>query len=194
MPFSLSSSSAAPLDVSLDAEQGRVATPVDVEDEVLRLFDTTAPAVRRCICSCGIPADVADDIVQETFLALFQHLRKGGHRENLRAWLIQVGYRQALKHRRGEGRRRRWQEPWEADVVDIPDPTIGPEAACAAKEYRRRMRSVLKALPERDRQCVGLRADGLRYREIADVLGISLGAVAKSLARAVGRLSTVIGR
>jgi RNA polymerase sigma-70 factor (ECF subfamily) len=190
--LSISSSSAAQLDVSLDAEPGRIATPLNVNDEVLRLFDATAPAVRRCIGSCGVSPDVADDIVQETFLALFQHLRKGGQRENLRAWVIQVGYRLALKHRRGEGRKRRWQGPWEPDVVDISDPATGPEAACAAKEDRRRLRSVLQALPERDRQCVRLRADGLRYREIADVLGISLGTVAKSLARAVGRLSAVI--
>jgi len=192
VPLSISSPRAAPLEVPLDAERERTATPLNVDDEVLRLFDATAPAVRRCICSCGVSPDVADDIVQETFLALFQHLRKGGHRENLRAWVIQVGYRLALKHRRGEGRRRRWQGPWEADVVDVSDPTTGPEAACAANEDRRRVRSVLRVLPERDRQCVCLRADGLRYREIADVLGISLGSVAKSLARAVGRLSAVI--
>jgi DNA-directed RNA polymerase specialized sigma24 family protein len=36
-----------------------------------------------------------------------------------------------------------------------------------------------------------LRAEGLRYREIAGVLGISLGGVAKALAYAVLRLSNV---
>jgi RNA polymerase sigma-70 factor (ECF subfamily) len=55
-------------------------------------------------------------------------------------------------------------------------------------ERRRRLRSVLNALPQRERQCLHLRHDGLRYREIARVLGISLGAVAKLLARAIGRL------
>jgi RNA polymerase sigma-70 factor (ECF subfamily) len=192
VPFSLSSSSAAPLDVALDAASRHVAAPLDAKDEVLLLFDTTAPALRRCIGSCGVPPDVADDLVQEAFVALFQHLRKGGNRDNLRAWVIQVGYRLALKHRRSEGRRGRWQGPWEVDVADVPDPTTGPEAACAAREEQRRLHSVLKALPARDRQCVYLRADGLRYREIAGILGISLGAVSKSLARAVGRLSTVI--
>jgi RNA polymerase sigma-70 factor (ECF subfamily) len=50
------------------------------------------------------------------------------------------------------------------------------------------MWSVLSALSQRERQCLHLRHDGLRYREIAKVLGISLGAVAKSVARAIGRL------
>jgi RNA polymerase sigma-70 factor (ECF subfamily) len=55
-------------------------------------------------------------------------------------------------------------------------------------ERRHRLRSVLDALPQRERQCLHLRNDGLRYREIAKVVGISLGAVAKLLARAIGRL------
>ena len=71
-------------------------------------------------------------------------------------------------------------------------------AVCTARnarraEQRRRLRAVFRALPERDRQCLSLRAQGLRYREIAKALGISLGAVAKSLAHAVMRLSHVKG-
>jgi RNA polymerase sigma-70 factor, ECF subfamily len=193
LPLSLFPS-AAPLDLSRDTEHALVATPAGVRDEVLELFDACAPAVRRCVRACGIPSDVADDIVQETFVALFQHLRRGGSRGNLRGWVMQVGYRLALKHRRAEGRRARWQGPWDAEAGAVPDPAAGPEESCVADEERQRLRAVVKALPERDRQCVFLRAEGLRYREIADVLGVSLGAVAKSLARAVGRLSAVIER
>jgi RNA polymerase sigma-70 factor (ECF subfamily) len=47
---------------------------------------------------------------------------------------------------------------------------------------------VVDALPERERLCLHLRHDGLRYRDIAKVLDISLGAVAKLLARAIARL------
>ncbi len=103
LPLSLYPSSTAPLDISLDTEHGLVATPASVRDDVLRLFDACAPAVRRCVRSCGITSDVADDIVQETFVALFQHLRKGGSRENLRGWVMQVGYRLALEASTGRG-------------------------------------------------------------------------------------------
>jgi RNA polymerase sigma-70 factor (ECF subfamily) len=53
----------------------------------------------------------------------------------------------------------------------------------------RRLRTVVRALPERDRQCLFLRAEGLRYRDIARTLDISLGGVAKSLARTMKRLT-----
>jgi len=48
---------------------------------------------------------------------------------------------------------------------------------------------VLQALPETDQQCLSLRAEGLRYREIAAVVGISLGSVAASLERSLDRLA-----
>ena len=51
-----------------------------------------------------------------------------------------------------------------------------------------RLRAVLRALPEPDQHCLRLRAEGLRYREIAEVLGMSLGAVSISLTRSLARL------
>jgi len=193
LPLTAFPSSTAPLDVPLDGEHALTAAP-SVRDEVLQLFDAHAQAVRRYVRSCGVSPDVADDIVQETFVALFQHLRKGGGREHLRGWVMQVGYRLALKHRRGEGRRRRWQGPWEAEAAGVADPAAGPEQQCVVSEDWQRVRAVLRALPERDRRCVYLRAEGLRYREIAHVLGMSLGGVAKSLTRAIARLSAGVGK
>jgi RNA polymerase sigma-70 factor (ECF subfamily) len=52
------------------------------------------------------------------------------------------------------------------------------------------MRAALGALSPRDRQCLSLRAEGLRYRDIARVLGMSLGGVAKAIARAIDHLSS----
>ena len=55
-------------------------------------------------------------------------------------------------------------------------------------EKEMRLRAVLRALPEHDQHCLRLRAEGLRYREIAEVLGMSLGAVSISLTRSLARL------
>ena len=48
-------------------------------------------------------------------------------------------------------------------------------------------------LPERDRRCLQLRAEGLKYREIARILGISLGAVSISLSRSLARMTSAAG-
>ena len=47
----------------------------------------------------------------------------------------------------------------------------------------------MDALPETDRECLYLRSEGLRYREIAQILEISIGSVANCLARSLARLA-----
>jgi RNA polymerase sigma-70 factor (ECF subfamily) len=77
----------------------------------------------------------------------------------------------------------------ERESLQFADPHPNPEDQIAFRQRQDRLRSVVDALPEADRECLFLRAEGLRYREIADVLGISLGGVANSLAKSLGRLS-----
>jgi RNA polymerase sigma-70 factor (ECF subfamily) len=76
-------------------------------------------------------------------------------------------------------------------VDRVTDPAANPEQQLVDDRRTRRLRAVVLALPERDRQCLFLRAEGLRYREIAKILDVSLGAVAKSLTRTMTRLTNV---
>lgn len=69
------------------------------------------------------------------------------------------------------------------------DPSPNPEEQVSFGQKRARLLAVLQALPEDDRHCLCLRAEGLRYREIAAVLGISLGSVSISLTRSLARLA-----
>jgi len=164
-----------------------------VQREVLQLFDECAPGLRRYVRSCGLTPDAAEDVVQDAFLALFRHLCLDGSRRNLRGWLVQVCYRSALKHRERSARRDRRETPWEPHLVDsVIDPGDDPEAQLSTDRQQSRLRAVVRALPWRDRQCLYLRAEGLPYRDIAKALGVSLGTVAKSLARAVTRLSNAV--
>jgi RNA polymerase sigma-70 factor, ECF subfamily len=160
----------------------------DIQEDVLHLFDECGPRVCRYVRSFGLPADAAEDVVQEVFLSLFRHLLLGRPRGNLRGWIFRVGHHLALKQREKAAIRRRRETGLE-DAADIlSEPAADPERQLADEQRRRRLLSIVRALPERDRRCLYLRAEGLRYREIAGALQISLGAVAKSLARATERL------
>jgi len=75
----------------------------------------------------------------------------------------------------------------------VIDPAANPEQQLADDRRVRRLRAVVRALPERDRQCLFLRAEGLGYRDIAKTLNISLGGVAKSLVRTMTRLTNADG-
>lgn len=156
-------------------------------DEVIGLFDQLRDRLLRYIVSFGLPVEDGEDIVQEVFLALFRHLQQGRSRSNLRAWTFRVAHNQALKRRAEETRHG------DGNAADlVADPSPNPEDQAAAALRRRRVLSVVNALPEQDRRCLILRAEGLRYREIAKVLDISLGAVSLSLERALTRLTRAV--
>ena len=165
-----------------------------VEAEVLELFDECAVPLARYVRGCGLDPATAEDVVQDAFIALFRHLRLGRPRDNLRGWLFTVAHRQAQKSRLRIARQRAVECAVEPGVIDRePAGSGNPETWLAQRETDRRLRSAFRALPDRHSHCLLLRAEGLRYREIAKVLGISLGGVAKTLASAVLRLSVVTG-
>jgi RNA polymerase sigma-70 factor (ECF subfamily) len=164
-----------------------------VQAEVLARFDEFQRPLLRYVCSFGLGIRDAEDVVQDTFVALYRHLLRGKPRSNLQGWLFRVAHNLALKRRT---RQRIEAARLTAVEEALSEPAAGQdqERALIRQEQQRRAVAILRALPERDRHCLHLRAAGLRYREIARVLGISLGAVGKSMARAVGRLGCVVGR
>ena len=180
------------LDLSLLSAESLPAAPRAADEEVLLLFDRHAASLLRYVGSFGLLACDTEDVVQDVFLSLYRHVQRGRPRNNLRGWVFRVAHNLALKHQR---KLRRFPGVWdEAFMAGCADASPNPEEQASGRQRLRRLLSVLRALPERDRRCLCLRAEGLRYREIGDVLGISLGAVAKALARALNRMERAAER
>ena len=161
--------------------------PSRLEDEVTALYDQFRPAIVRYLISMRVPAGEADEVAQDVFLELFRHLREGKPRTNLRSWIFRVAHNLGLKRRIHQ-----WRAPEqyvsETETDRRADSAPDPEELAAANQRQARLLAVVHALPERDRQCLSLRAEGLNYREIAESLGIALGSVAASLQRSLDRL------
>jgi RNA polymerase sigma-70 factor (ECF subfamily) len=172
------------------ARSGSPAT--QLEQEVVELFDSLRNPVLRYLLRVGLPVEDAEEIVQEVFLALFRHLHGGKARGNLRGWIFRVAHNLGLKRRAAMTRANNLGAIDESEMV--LDPSPNPEDQAASVQRHTRLLAVLNALPEQDRSCLHLRAEGLRYREIAEVLRISLGAVAASLARSMDRMTRVSER
>jgi RNA polymerase sigma-70 factor, ECF subfamily len=169
----------------------RADEPSPLEAEVVALFDRLRnPLLRYLLSFRSLAVPDCEEIVQETFLALFQHLQRGGARHNLAAWLFRVAHNMGLKRLQRSRRDSRSLVDWaEAPEQAAVDSAPNPEDACLRGEAGARVEAVWQALPELDRRCLVLRAEGLRYREIAEVLEISLGGVAKSLGRSLARMA-----
>jgi RNA polymerase sigma-70 factor, ECF subfamily len=163
------------------------AAAVEIEVEVIALFDQLQERLFGYILSFGLTVHDAEDVVQETFLSLFRHLHLGRPRQNLRGWIFRVGHNLALKRRIAV--QAGTAVAYEDIAAEHHDPSPSVEEQIAFNQRQRRLLAVLEALPEQDQRCLTLRAEGLKYREIAGILGISLGSVSMSLARSLARLA-----
>ncbi len=164
------------------------ANPSEIECEVISLFDQFRNSLLRYALSFGLSVHDGEEITQEVFLALFEHLREGKSRHNLRGWIFRVAHNLALKQRQANHRRPGERDSDEGRAEKQADPGPSPEEQLLSRKRQQHLMAVLQALPERDRCCLGLRLEGLRYREIGQVLGMSLGAVSISLTRSLARL------
>jgi len=170
------------------AESARSAGSSSLEERVISLFDQFRSPLLRYLCGFQIPVQDAEEILQEVFLSLFQHLRQQRPDANLQGWIFRVAHNLALKSRlRGRRRAERFSNAPDATAA-AADRSPNPEEAAVARQRQQRLLAVVRALPEHDQFCLSLRAEGLRYREIAEVLGISLGAVANSIEKSMVRL------
>jgi RNA polymerase sigma-70 factor (ECF subfamily) len=176
------------LPFSTAAEAALSAKPSEIEREVMELFEQFRNPLLRYALALGIPVHDAEEVIQEVFLSLFRHLQLRRSRKNLRGWIFRVAHNIALKKRHANQKSRdRMASDWTVAEERL-DPSPNPEEQLSSAQRRERLLAVVRALPEADQGCLRLRAEGLRYREIATVLGISLGAISISLTRSLARL------
>jgi RNA polymerase sigma-70 factor (ECF subfamily) len=168
--------------------------PSEIEVEVMTLFDQFRCPVLRYSLSIGIPLHDAEEVAQEVFLALFRHLNLRKSRRNLRGWIFRVAHNLALQHRQANQISRETITSDRMIAEEQLDPSPDPERQLCFTQRRTRLLATVSALPEADQYCLRLRAEGLRYREIAAVLGISLGAVSISLTQSLARLTRADGQ
>ena len=169
-----------------------VPAPAPLEFEIVDLFTQFRNPLLRYVSALGLPSADGEEVVQEVFLALFQHLRQGKPRTNLKGWVFRVGHNLALKQRMRNGRHDKLHG-CEVVASEHLAPELNPEEHFLGVQHRENLLSVIDTLPETDRCCLYLRAEGLRYRQIAEVLDISLGGVSEMLGRTLARLSKVEG-
>jgi RNA polymerase sigma-70 factor, ECF subfamily len=176
------------------------STPVEdvrslsIEDEITGYFDELHDPLMRYLLSLRFGVQDAEDLIQETFFALFKHFRAGKPRTNVRGWVFRVAHNLGLRRQHKNRRTHLAANPFDHDARFQLYRGLNPEEELLNTQQRHHLLAVFQALPDRDRQFLALRAEGLRYREIADILSVSLGTVAAVLERSFKRLRTIEAR
>jgi RNA polymerase sigma-70 factor, ECF subfamily len=157
-----------------------------VSSEVTILYrELRKPLLRYLVC-LGLSSDEAQDVVQDAFVSLQSHLDSGGGQENIRGWLFRVAHNHARN--RQTSYRRRFGQPLDGEMDAVID-HADPERALLEKEKIARLTAAMRLLNETERECLLLRAEGLRYREIGEVLGLATSTVGDIIERSIKKLA-----
>jgi RNA polymerase sigma-70 factor (ECF subfamily) len=159
-----------------------------IRARIVTLYDELRPQLYNNLIFLGFDPTEVDDAIQEAFLGLIRQLAAGRDVENMRAWVFRAAYSVSLNGQRQ--RRKIGMRGTEAEeyVRRLPAIASNPEQEYLSQEQMRRYDAAVERLTSQQRQCLLLRKEGLRYREIAAVLGIGASRVSQLLERAVGRL------
>jgi RNA polymerase sigma-70 factor (ECF subfamily) len=156
----------------------------DATRTVNDLFESWSPFLVRYAVRMTRSFEVADDVVQEAFLALFRDLRKGKRIDNPKAWTLGTVRNQMRKHARCLRRQAEELEP--SDSLDLM-PAL-PRWPDVAADFDDAAPPGLSLLSCREEEVLLLRLQSFKYREIADQLGIGTKSVCTLLSRAVKKL------
>ena len=154
--------------------------------EATKLFQELRNPLLRYLSGLGLSQDEAQDVLQDAFLSLHKHLSAGGSQANIRSWLFRVAHNRARNSQQSYG--NRMAEPLDP-VLDSASNDASPEQVVMAREKFRRLDQAVRSLSEQERECLMLRAEGLRYREIAEVMAMSTSTVADMVTRAIKKLA-----
>jgi RNA polymerase sigma-70 factor (ECF subfamily) len=165
------------------------------EEAFRRLFARYAPTARALAHRVVRQSHLAEEIVQEAFLALWRN--PGGYDEargSVRSWLMGMVHHRAVDLiRREESHRRRA----EASAVEAPtEPDLAEDVVeqVGLPEERRLVRAALEDLPREQRDVITkMYFDGLSQTQIAERTGLPLGTVKSRTLLGMRRLRAALG-
>ncbi len=149
----------------------RPATP---DQRFVELVDTYLDRVYRFLCNLTRDDDLARDLSHETFLRLRKKVDRGS--EIAEAYVFTTARNTALSHWRSNKREESKRENWGRQNTAVQHET---SSSAENQELRKALQTALGLLSEQHRSVFLLsEVEGLKYEQIAQVLGISMGTVA----------------
>lgn len=139
-----------------------------------RLVDQYHASLRRVARLYIANRAVADEVVQETWLAVIQGIWAFEGRSSLKTWIFRILINRARTRATREGRTVPADHPTEAGHWTYPPADLGasPERRLLAEETRQHLQSAIEELPDHQRLVVILRdVEGCSTEEVCNALG-----------------------
>ncbi len=140
-------------------------------------------------------AAAAEEVMQDTFLAVHRAAKRYEPRGRFRAWVMGIARNRCLARIEAERARRAvvGYSGLDIDIIEPASPDPDPPELAERDEDARAVRLAIEHLPERQREAIVLYAfEGMAYREIADTLGMPMGTVKTLIHRARASLARAL--
>ena len=159
-------------------------------DQLAREHDAM---IRRIAAAHESRPALAQELVQDIYLALWRALPSFRGDCSLRSYVARIATNRAVTHVLRARSTPRTMELTPELGEALAAPGDNPEASAVASSRQARLVEAVRRLPLAYRQAVMLTLEGLAPREVAEVLGISANAVAIRLTRARDMLRSLMG-
>lgn len=147
-----------------------------LEQEVLSAYEQYSPFLMRFARSLAPDRAAAQDALQEVFFQYFIHRRNGNVVEDARGWFV-LSLRRILE---------------KSDSPPEPLPAPPAPEGISPQEFSDALLDVEKRVPHllsaRESEVLRMRAQGLRYVDIARTLNVTTGTIGTMVARAMRKL------
>ncbi|TQV75080.1 sigma-70 family RNA polymerase sigma factor [Aliikangiella marina] len=157
-----------------------------------RFFEATLSehhgVISRVVSSYERNSALQEELYQEISVALWKALAKFDHQSSLKTYILSIAHKRAVSHVA-----KYVKEPRSVEISELELP--GRDCPSDEMTQSQRMSQLMAAIYQLalgDRQLVTLALEGLSYKEIAHILGISVSNVGVKLNRAKTKLNQLL--
>jgi RNA polymerase sigma-70 factor (family 1) len=136
--------------------------------------------------------DLAEEVVEDVFVKLWSNRQKIMEIDNLTVYLY-VAVKNRSLNSISQKARELIQAPFDDLDIELGDMASDPYNLLVTSEMMQKMQQAVESLPPRCKMIFKLvREDGLRYKEVADILNISVNTIDVQMAIAIKKICSML--
>lgn len=152
------------------------------------LFDKYFKPIKNFIYYKVGDVGMAEDLAQDAFIKLWVN-RDSIKKSTVKSYLYTIANNTTINQLKRNQLRYKFQ-----NQLEISTEHENPEFQMMKKEYEAKLNGALSKIPEGSREVFLMnRIEGLKYREIAERLGLSVKAIEKRISKAIHILNEILG-
>ncbi len=160
------------------------------KDDLLEAFDQYCESLRRLLYYKTGDMDLVEDLIQEIFIKTWE-MKSAIKKDTLKSLLFKMANNLIVDH----FRHKHVVLSHQRELVDQHEMEFSsPHFLIEEKEFAEKLDSVIKAIPDGCREVFLMnKIDEIKYKEIAEMLDLSVKAIEKRMSKAIGIVKAQLG-